>query len=100
MEITDINRAYLENGKLKVSILDRGSAWLNTGTFASLKQASLLVEFIEERQGLNIGGIEKIVHANGYILKAQLHILAKPLLNVKTWLWQILTEFNINCNNH
>ena len=70
----------MEKGKLKISILDTGTAWLNTDTFASIMQASQFVEVIEERPGLNIGTIEKIVHSIGYIPKAQLHILPCPLL--------------------
>ena len=80
LEITDINKAYLDKGKLKVSILDRGTAWLDTGTFASLMQASQFVEVIEERQGLKIGAIEEIAYTMGYISKEQLHSLAEPLL--------------------
>ena len=80
LEITDINKAYLDKGKLKVSILDRGTAWLDTGTFASLMQASQFVEVIEERQGLKIGAIEEIAYTMGYISKEQLQILAEPLL--------------------
>lgn len=80
LEITDVNRVYLERGKLQVSILDRGTAWLDTGTFSSLMQASQFVEVIEERQGLKIGAIEEIAYTMEYISKAQLHNLAKPLL--------------------
>ncbi len=80
LEITDINKAYLDKGKLKVSILDRGTAWLDTGTFASLMQASQFVEVIEERQGLKIGAIEEIAYTMGYISKEQLQTLAEPLL--------------------
>lgn len=80
LEITDINKAYLEKGKLKVSILDRGTAWLDTGTFDSLMQASKYVEVIEERQGLKIGSIEETAYKMGYITKEQLHKLAEPLL--------------------
>ena len=80
LEITDINKAYLEKGKLKVSILDRGTAWLDTGTFASLMQASQFVEVIEDRQGLKIGSIEEVAYTMGYISKEQLRELAKPLL--------------------
>jgi len=80
LEITDVNRAYLKNGKLKVSILDRGTAWLDTGTFSSLMQASQFVEVIEERQGLKIGAVEEVAYIMGYISKIQLHQLAKPLL--------------------
>jgi len=80
LEITDINKAYLEMGKLQVSILDSGTAWLDTGTFASLMQASQFVEVIQERQGLRIGAIEEIAYNQGYISKNQLHELAQPLL--------------------
>jgi glucose-1-phosphate thymidylyltransferase len=80
LEITDINKAYLEQGRLKVSILDRGTAWLDTGTFQSLMQASQFVEVIEERQGLKIGAIEEVAFTMGYITKAELHKLAGPLL--------------------
>ena len=80
MEITDINKAYLAKGKLQVSILDRGTAWLDTGTFSSLMQASQFVEVIEERQGLKIGAIEEVAYNMGYIDKKQLHKLARPLL--------------------
>jgi len=80
LEITDINIAYLSKGKLQVSILDRGTAWLDTGTFSSLTQASQFVEVIEDRQGLKIGSIEEVAYNMGYINKEQLHKLAKPLL--------------------
>ncbi len=80
LEITDINKAYLEQGKLQVSILDRGIAWLDTGTFSSLMQASQFVEVIEERQGLKIGAIEEVAYTMEYISKEQLHKLAQPLL--------------------
>jgi glucose-1-phosphate thymidylyltransferase len=80
LEITDINKAYLEQGRLTVSILDRGTAWLDTGTFSSLMQAAQFVKVIEERQGLKIGAIEEVAYTMGYISKKQLHRLAKPLL--------------------
>lgn len=80
LEITDINRAYLKQGKLNVSILDRGTAWLDTGTFQSLMQASQFVEVIEERQGLKIGAIEAAAFEMGYINEAQFKELAQPLL--------------------
>lgn len=80
LEITDINKEYLKKGKLSVSILDRGTAWLDTGTFASLNQASQFVQVIEERQGLKIGSIEEAAYKSGFISKEQLHKLAKPLL--------------------
>lgn len=80
LEITDVNREYLKQGKLNVSILDRGTAWLDTGTFQSLMQASQFVEVIEERQGLKIGAIEAAAFEMGYINKAQFKDLASPLL--------------------
>ncbi|PVW15143.1 glucose-1-phosphate thymidylyltransferase RfbA [Marixanthomonas spongiae] len=80
LEITDVNNAYLKQGKLSVSILDKGTAWLDTGTFASLMQAAQFVEVIEERQGLKIGAIEETAYEMGYIDKQQLQKLAKPLL--------------------
>jgi len=80
LEITDVNKAYLNNNKLKVSILDRGTAWLDTGTFQSLMQASQFVEVIEERQGLKIGSIEAAAFEMGYINEAQFKDLAEPLL--------------------
>ncbi len=80
LEITDVNREYLKQGKLNVSILDRGTAWLDTGTFQSLMQASQFVEVIEERQGLKIGAIEGAAFEMGYINKEQFKNLAQPLL--------------------
>ncbi|HNP66400.1 MAG TPA: glucose-1-phosphate thymidylyltransferase RfbA [Aequorivita sp.] len=80
LEITDVNNVYLKNGKLNVSILDKGTAWLDTGTFASLMQAAQFVEVIEERQGLKIGAIEEAAYEMGYISKEQLIALAEPLL--------------------
>ena len=80
LEITDINKEYLKQGKLSVSILDRGTAWLDTGTFQSLMQASQFVEVIEQRQGLKVGAIEGVAFEMGYIDEAQLKALAKPLL--------------------
>ncbi len=79
-EITDINRTYLERGRLKVSKLDRGTAWLDTGTFSSLMQAGQYVQVIEERQGLKIGAIEEVAWRMGYISDQELEELAQPLL--------------------
>ncbi len=79
-EITDVNKAYLEKGKLKVGILDRGTAWLDTGTFASLMQAGVFVQVIEERQGLKIGCIEEVAYREGFISADQLAQIAKPLI--------------------
>ncbi|MBL7926787.1 MAG: glucose-1-phosphate thymidylyltransferase RfbA [Bacteroidia bacterium] len=79
-EITDVNKTYLQQGKLKVGILDKGTAWLDTGTFASLMQASQFVQVIEERQGLKIGCIEEVAFEQGFISKKQLANIAEPLL--------------------
>ena len=79
-EITDINAEYLRRGKLKVAVLDRGTAWLDTGTFASLMQAGQFVQVIEERQGLKIGCIEEVAFRNGFITKEQLKQIAEPLV--------------------
>jgi glucose-1-phosphate thymidylyltransferase len=78
-EITDVNKEYLRRGKLKVSIMDRGTAWLDTGTFASLMLAGQFVQVIEERQGLKIGCIEEVAFKMGYINKDQLRKIAEPL---------------------
>ena len=80
IEITDVNKEYLRRGKLKVSILDRGTAWFDTGTFNSLMQASQFVQVIEERQGLKIGSIEEAAFKMGFITEEQLKELAQPLL--------------------
>ena len=79
-EITDVNKEYLRQGKLKVGILDKGTAWLDTGTFQSLMQASQFVQVIEERQGLKIGCIEEAAYTMGFIDAEQLKKLADPLL--------------------
>lgn len=80
-EITDVNREYLRNGKLKVQKMDRGTAWLDTGTFASLMQAGQYVQVIEERQGLKIGCIEEVAWRMGFIDDSQLEKIAQPLVN-------------------
>ncbi|MCT4628566.1 glucose-1-phosphate thymidylyltransferase RfbA [Winogradskyella sp.] len=80
LEITDVNKAYLEQNKLNVSILDRGTAWLDTGTFQSLMQASQFVEVIEERQGLKVGSIEAAAYEMGFINENQFRALAEPLM--------------------
>lgn len=79
IEITEIHNAYLRQGKLNVVLLDRGTAWLDTGTFASMNQASQYVQVIEERQGLKIGCIEEVAYRQGFINKNQLLELATPL---------------------
>jgi glucose-1-phosphate thymidylyltransferase len=80
LEITDVNKVYLEQGKLKVGVLSRGTAWLDTGTFESLMQAGQFVQVIEDRQGLKIGCIEEIAYRMNFINKEQLASLAKPLV--------------------
>jgi len=79
LEITDVNREYLKRGKLKVGIINRGTAWLDTGTFASLQQAGTFVQVIEERQGLKIGCIEEVAWRMGFINDERLLSLARPL---------------------
>ncbi len=79
-EITDVNKAYLSSGRLKVGILDKGTAWLDTGTFASLMQAAQFVQVIEERQGLKIGCIEEVAYRMGFITSSELRRLADPLI--------------------
>lgn len=80
VEITEIHNSYLNAGRLKVYLLDRGTAWLDTGTFASMNQAAQFVQVIEERQGLKIGCIEEAAWRQGFINKAQLKALAAPLI--------------------
>jgi glucose-1-phosphate thymidylyltransferase len=79
-EITDVNREYLKRGRLKVSILERGTAWLDTGTFDSLMQASMFIQVIEQRQGIKIACIEEIAWRKGFIDEKQLMKLAEPLM--------------------
>ena len=79
-EITDVNKEYLRRGKLQVGILDRGTAWLDTGTFSSLMQAGQFVQVIEERQGLKVGCIEENAYRAGFINAQDLRNIAKPLL--------------------
>ena len=79
-EITDVNKEYLKQGKLKVGVLNRGTAWLDTGTFASLMQAGQFVQVIEERQGMKIGCIEEVAYRMGYIDAKQLKTIAEPLV--------------------
>ena len=80
LEITEINNVYLKKNTLTVKVLDRGIAWLDTGTFGSLMQAGQFVQAIEERQGLKIGAIEEAAYRSGFISKERLHDLAKPLM--------------------
>ena len=80
LEITDVNKYYLEAGQLKVGVLSRGTAWLDTGTFASLMQAGTFVQVIEERQGQKIGCIEETAFRMGYIDEQQLQTIAEPLI--------------------
>ncbi len=93
-EITDVNKVYLEKGALKVGILNRGTAWLDTGTFNSLMQAGQFVQVIEERQGLKIGCIEEIAWRQGFISNEQLKALAEPLVKsgYGTYLLQVLKQ--------
>jgi glucose-1-phosphate thymidylyltransferase len=93
-EITDVNAEYLRRGQLKVALLDRGTAWLDTGTFHSLMQAGQFVQVIEERQGLKIGCIEEVAYRNGFINAAQLKQLAAGLVKsgYGTYLLQLLNN--------
>lgn len=80
LEITDVNRTYLERGKLEVGVLDRGTAWLDTGTFDSLQEAGQFIEVIEKRQGLKVGCIEEVAYRRGFINKEQLLELANKYM--------------------
>lgn len=80
LEITDVNKVYLERGKLKVGVLQRGTAWLDTGTFTSLMQAGQFVQVIEERQGLKVGCIEEVAYRMGFISSSKLEEIAHPLV--------------------
>jgi glucose-1-phosphate thymidylyltransferase len=93
-EISDVNAEYLRRGKLKVAVLDRGTAWLDTGTFTSLMQASQFVQVVEERQGLKIGCIEEIAFKEGFISKGELKALAGPLekSGYGTYLLELLAD--------
>jgi len=93
-EITDVNKYYLEQGKLKVNVLDRGTAWLDTGTFASLNAASQFIQVLEERQGLKVGCIEEIAYLKEFINKSQLEFLAKKYekSGYGTYLKELLNE--------
>ena len=95
-EITDVNKEYLRRNKLKVSILDRGTAWLDTGTFDSLMQASQFVQVIEQRQGIKIACIEEIAYRKGFITREQLEAMAQPLLKsgYGQYLMNLLKEGN------
>ena len=80
LEITEVNNVYLKKGNLSVQILDRGTAWLDTGTFDSLMQASQFVQVIEERQGLKVGSIEEAAYKSGFMTKKEMINLTKPLI--------------------
>jgi len=80
LEITTVNEVYLQRGKLKVQVMDRGSAWLDTGTFESMNDASEYIRVIEKRTGIKIGCIEEIAYKQGFINKEQLHAIAEPLV--------------------
>ncbi|HEY8396829.1 MAG TPA: sugar phosphate nucleotidyltransferase, partial [Flavihumibacter sp.] len=97
-EITDVNKEYLKRGKLKVSIMDRGTAWLDTGTFDSLMQASQFVQVIEQRQGIKVACIEEIAWRKGFISSEQLEKIAQPLLKsgYGQYLMSVLKEGKTN----
>jgi len=94
LEITAVNEHYLRRGELTVTVLDRGTAWLDTGTFASLRQATEFVSVVEERQGLKIGCIEEVAWRNGWLDDAALHAIADPLTKsgYGSYLLGLLTE--------
>ncbi|NVJ47130.1 MAG: glucose-1-phosphate thymidylyltransferase, partial [Cytophagia bacterium] len=96
LEITDVNRKYLEMGKLKVSTMDRGTAWLDTGTIDSLMQAGEFVQILEKRQGIKISCIEEIAYRQGYITAEKLAEIAKPLekSGYGEYLMKIITSNN------
>jgi glucose-1-phosphate thymidylyltransferase len=96
-EITDVNKEYLRRGKLKVSIMDRGTAWLDTGTFDSLMQASQFVQVIEQRQGIKIACIEEIAYRKGFITKQQVKTMAAPLFKsgYGQYLMNVIHEVNM-----
>ena len=94
-EITDVNRVYLERGQLEVGVMDRGTAWLDTGTFESLMQAGQFIQVIEERQSLKIGCIEEIAFRQGFISKEELLIIAEPL--VKSGYGKYLVRITEEC---
>nr|MBA3233808.1 glucose-1-phosphate thymidylyltransferase [Propionibacteriales bacterium] len=93
-EITAVNQAYLERRALAVTVLDRGTAWLDTGTFESMMQASAFVQAVEDRQGIKIGCIEEVAYREGYIDDDQLSALAEPLRKsgYGDYLLQVLAE--------
>jgi glucose-1-phosphate thymidylyltransferase len=92
LEITTVNEEYLKRGKLKVQTMDRGSAWLDTGTFESMNDASEYIRVIEKRTGIKIGCIEEIAYRQGYISADQLHKIAEPL--VKSGYGKYLTRLS------
>jgi glucose-1-phosphate thymidylyltransferase len=94
LEITAVNEHYLRDGRLTVTALDRGTAWLDTGTFTSLRQATEFVSVVEERQGLKIGCIEEVAWRNGWLDDAALHAIADPLTKsgYGSYLLGLLTE--------
>lgn len=96
LEITDVNTTYLQHGKLHVAILEKGTAWLDTGTHESLLEASTFVHIIEKRQGLKIGCIEEIAYRKGFISAEQLEAIAHPLIKsgYGKYLMEVLREFN------